>query len=185
MTNNRKLWIVGALAFLAACDPYKEENKGPLEILSAFAVNGDVDGAGALFEATGSTTPFTITEVDTGTTVFFVKTNKLLDGAAIQKDPLSCVPAAAVNLTVNGAPANPDPANPTWFTCYVPATSTPAEGASMVIYQGKDIDITTGYFEAADLAAGDYTIVATITDKQGNAQTVTIIATAVVPPPAA
>lgn len=179
MTNNRKLWIVGALAFLAACDPYTKENKGPLEILSAFAVAGNSeDFATGLFEATGTTTPFTIPEVDTGTTVFFVKTNKLLDGAAIQADPLSCVPAAAVNLTVNGV-TNP----PGWFTCYVPATSTPAEGASMVIYQGKDIDNTTGYFDAADLAHGFFEIVATVTDKQGNQQTVTIDSAVRVPAP--
>ena len=154
MTNIRKLWILAALAVLSACDPYKEENKGPLEILSAFAVAGNSDDlATGLFEASGTTSPFTIPEVDTGTTVFFVKTNKLLDGAAIQADPLSCVPAAAVNLTVNGV-VNP----PGWFTCYVPATSTPAEGASMVIYQGQDITNTTGYFDSADLEHGFFDI---------------------------
>lgn len=181
MMNIRKLWILGALAVLGACDPYDDENKAPLEILSAFAVAGNSDDfATGLFEATGPTSPFTIPDVESGTTVFFVKTNKLLDGAAIQADPTSCVPAAAVNLTVNGATSPPD-----WFTCYVPATSTPSEGASMVIYQGSDIDLTTGYFDAADLVAGSYTIVATITDKQGNAQTVTINATVVDPPPEA
>ncbi len=181
MINIRKLWLLGALAFLgAACDPYDDENKGALQILSAFAVSGDSDGAGGLFEADGTASPFTIPDVESGSTVFFVKTNKLLDGAAIQVDPMSCAPAAAVNLTVNGVVNPPD-----WFTCYVPATSTQSEGASVVIYQGSDIDITTGYFESADMAAGAYTIVATITDKQGNAETVTINATVVDPPPAA
>ncbi len=180
MTNIRKLWILAALAVLSACDPYKEENKGPLEILSAFAVAGNSDDlATGLFEASGTTSPFTIPEVDTGTTVFFVKTNKLLDGAAIQADPLSCVPAAAVNLTVNGV-VNP----PGWFTCYVPATSTPAEGASVVIYQGQDITNTTGYFDSADLAHGFFDITATITDKQGNKQTVVINSAVRTPAPA-
>ncbi len=180
MTNVRKLWILGALSLLAACDPYTKENKGALEVLSAFAVTGtSADNATGVFEATGTTSPFTITGVDAGTTVFFIKTNKLLDGAAIQVDPLSCKPAAAANLTVNGT-VNPDG----WFICYVPSTSTPSEGASVVIYQGTDINVTTGYFDSADLAVGSYTIVATITDKQGNKQTVTIDAT-VVPAPAA
>jgi hypothetical protein len=180
MTNIRKLWMLGALAILGACDPYTKENSGPLQILTAFAVAGNSeDFATGVFESTTPTSPFTIADVESGTTVFFVKTNKLLDGAAIQADPLSCVPAAAVNLTVNGV-ANP----PDWFTCYVPATSTPAEGASVVVYQGKNIDSLTGYFDSADLAVGTYTIVATITDKQGHTQTVTINAT-VVPPPAA
>lgn len=177
MTNFRKLWILGALAVLSACDPYTEENKGPLEILSAFAVAGNSsDNATGVWEATETTSPFTITGAESGTTVFFVKTNKLLDGSAIQADPLSCVPAAAVNLTVNGT-VNPGG----WFTCYVPATSTPAEGASVVIYHGTDINVTTGYFDAADLVAGTYTIVLTITDKQGHTQTVTINATVVNP----
>lgn len=171
MTDIRKLWILGALAILgAACDPYEEENKSPLQILGAFAVAGNsADNATGLFEASGAASPFTISDVDPGTTVFFVKTNKLLDGAAIQADPMSCAPAAAVNLTVNGV-VNP----PGWYTCYVPATSTPAEGASVVIYQGSNIDNTTGYFDAADLSPGFYVINATITDKQGNAQPITI-----------
>ena len=180
MINVRKLWILGALSLLAACDPFTKENKGALEVLSAFAVAGNSeDIATGVFEATGTTSPFTITGVDAGTTVFFIKTNKLLDGAAIQADPLSCKPAAAVNLTVNGT------VNPAgWFTCYVPSTSTPNEGASMVIYQGTDINVTTGYFDSADLKEGTYTIVATLTDKQGNTQTVTINATVVTPPAA-
>ncbi len=179
MTNVRKLWILGALSLLAACDPYTKENTGSLQILSAFAVAGNSsDNATGVWEGTG-TNPYTITGADAGTTVFFIKTNKLLDGAAIQVDPLSCVPATAVNLTVNGT------ANPAgWFTCYVPATSTPSEGASVVIYHGTDINVTTGYFDSASLDAGSYTIVATITDKQGNKQTVTIDATVVTPPAA-
>ena len=36
MTNTRKLWLIGALALLAACDPFESEKKGQLEILSAF-----------------------------------------------------------------------------------------------------------------------------------------------------
>ncbi len=175
MTNVRKLWILGALSLLAACDPYTKENTGPLEILSAFAVNGtSADGAGAVFEATGTSPTFTITGITSGNSFFFVKTNKLLDGAAIQVDPLSCKPAAAVNLTVNGT------VNPAgWFTCYVPSTSTPSEGASVVVYQGTDINTTTGYMDSANLVAGTDVIVLTITDKQGNKQTVTINATAV------
>lgn len=170
MINTRKLWLLGALAFLGACDPYDDENSGDLQVLSAFAVQGDSsDFATGLFEASETASPFTIGEIDSGSTVFFVKANKLLDGAAIQADPLSCVPAAAVNLTVNGVTNPPD-----WFTCYVPATSTPAEGASMVIYHGSDIDITTGYFDAADLEPGFLDIIATLTDKQGNQETVTI-----------
>lgn len=179
MKNFRKLWLLGALAVLAGCDPYTDENKGPLEILSAFAVAGDSDGGSGFWAASGDTSPFTIDEVvDPGPSVFFVKTNKLLEGSAIQSDPQSCVPAAAVNLSVNGAAAPAD-----WFTCYVPSTSTPAEGASFVMYQGADIigtdpdtgaTFTQGYFDGASLAPGFYSLVATITDKQGNTQTVTI-----------
>lgn len=187
MTNTRKLWLIGALAVLAACDPFDDENKGSLEILSAFASTGtSVDGgATAVFEGTATATNTFTIDADAGTTVFFVKTNKLLDGAKIQTSPVSCVPAPEVALTVNGAPANPDPANPSWFTCYYPNTSTTAEGASVVIYHGTDVQALTGFFDSADLAAGTYTIVATITDKQGNAQTVTINATVVDPPPEA
>src|SRR5574338_317423 len=110
-------WSLGVLAVaMTACDPYTSENKGPIEILSAFAVSGNSsDNATALFEATG-TNPYAIAEVDPGGTVFFVKTNKTLDGAAIQVTPQSCVPAAAVNLTVNTV------ANPAgWFACYSPS----------------------------------------------------------------
>jgi hypothetical protein len=107
-----------------------------------------------------------------------VKTNKLLDGASIQSDPMSCVPAAAVNLTVNGT-ANP----PGWFTCYVAATSTPSEGASVVIYTGKDITSTTGYFDSANLTNGFYDISLTLTDKQGNKADVVINAGVRTPAP--
>jgi hypothetical protein len=175
MKNTRKLWLLGALAMLAACDPYTKENTGPLEVLSAFAVAGNSsDFATGLWEATGTTSPFTITGIDSGTTVFMVKTNKLLDGSKIQTTDLSCAPAPEVNLTVNGAT---NPAG--WFTCYYPPTSTPEEGAAVVIYQGVDIDPVTGYMDAASLEPGDYTITATITDKQGNQQTVTINANVV------
>jgi hypothetical protein len=187
MINTRKLWLLGALALLAACDPYKDENKGPLEVLSAFATTWSVDDAAVsgVVEAT-ATAPNTydVGTVDSGSTVFFVKTNKLLEGAKIQASTASCLPAAEVNLTVNGAPANPDPANPTWFTCYYPNTSTSTEGASVVIYQGADVQPLAGYFDSANLADGTYAIAATITDKQGNQQRVTLNAIAATPPPA-
>jgi hypothetical protein len=174
MINTRKLWLLGALALLAACDPYKDENKGPLELLSAFATTWSVDDAAVsgVVEATATATAtnaYTIADVGAGSTVFFVKTNKLLDGAKIQASAASCAPAPEVNLTVNGAPADA-----TWFTCYYPNTSTSAEGASVVIYQGADIRPLAGYFDSAALSPGFYVIQATITDKQGNAQTVTI-----------
>ena len=66
-----------------------------------------------------------------------------------------------------------------WFTCYYPNTSTTAEGASVIIYQGADVQPLTGFFDSADLAVGTYVIAATITDKQGNQQRVTINATVV------
>lgn len=176
MTNTRKLWLIGALALLAACDPFEDENKGPLQILSAFASTGTSDdgGATAVFEGTATAAnTYTIADVGAGTTVFFVKTNKLLDGAKIQASTTSCVPAPEVALTVNGAPATG------WFTCYYPGTSTTAEGASVVIYQGADIQPLTGFFDSAALVEGTYAIAATITDKQGNQQRVTINATVV------
>jgi hypothetical protein len=186
MTNTRKLWLLGALALLAACDPYKDENKGPLEVLSAFASIWSPDDGAVASVVDGTATAantYDLGTVDSGTTVFFVKTNKLLEGAKIQASPTSCAPAPEVNLTVNGAPANPDPAAPTWFTCYYPNTSTTAEGASVVIYQGADVQPLTGYFDSANMVDGTYAIVATITDKQGNQQTVTLNVVATTPPP--
>jgi hypothetical protein len=171
MTNTRKLWLIGALALLAACDVYDNEKKGPLEILSAFASTGTASdgGATAVFDGTATAAnTYTIAGVGAGTTVFFVKTNKLLDGAKIQTSTTSCAPAPEVNLTVNGAAATG------WFTCYYPSTSTATEGASVIIYQGVDILPLKGFFDSAKLSSGFYVIKATITDKQGNAQPVTI-----------
>lgn len=177
--KNINWWSLGVLALATiACDPYTSESKGPLEVLSAFAVAGNSsDNATALFTATGSG-PYAIAEVDPGGTVFFVKTNKTLDGAAIQVTPQSCVPAAAVNLAVNTT------ANPAgWFACYSPSGSTSAEGGSVVIYQGKDITSQSGYFDQANLVNGFYAISATITDKQGHTASVTLDASVRTAPP--
>ncbi len=173
MFDIRKLWILGALAMLGgACDPYDDENKGPLEILQVLAAGDET----VISDSTGN--PYVLAGVPSGGTVFWVKTSKLLDGAAIQVDPMSCVPAAAVNLTVNGE------ANPAgWFTCYYPSGGTTAEGASVVIYQGADTGIDAAYTDDADLPPGEYSITATLTDKQGNAVPVTINAS-VLPAPA-
>jgi hypothetical protein len=140
-------------------------------VLSAFATTwsaADAEVSGVTEGAATAANTYDIGTVDSGSTVFFVKTNKLLDGAKIQASTTSCVPAPEVALTVNGAAVTD------WFTCYYPNTSTSAEGASVVIYQGVDVGPLTGYFDSADLVNGFYTIALTITDKQGNTQDVTI-----------
>ena len=48
MNSIRKLWWVGAVALIAACDPYDDENKGAPSVISAFASNAEEASEGTL-----------------------------------------------------------------------------------------------------------------------------------------
>jgi hypothetical protein len=183
MNSIRKLWWVGAVALIAACDPYDDENTGTPQVLSVFASN-----SGEAFEGTGDlqngftvVTPSTCTPADgadpeetvADASVIYVKFNKLLDGASIQATPASCVPA---NNWLTDATTS-TVADPTvdWFSCYNPSSPTSSEGASVIIYPGADVTggvagegWFTGALPANTSEAIVYTLTGTIADKQGN-----------------
>lgn len=164
MKSIRNLWWVGAVALIAACDPYDDENKSPPSIISTFASNQSDVSEGELvngvwtMRSSSVCAPAHLTDagvVPRGDSVaaktvgdipvIFVKTNKLLDGSSIQTDWDDCTPAQR-----NGAPwitvtrvvgtteetiANADG----WFTCYNPSSPTSSEGASIIIYPGGNV----------------------------------------------
>ncbi|ABS24510.1 hypothetical protein [Anaeromyxobacter sp. Fw109-5] len=205
MNSIRKLWWVGAVAIIAACDPYDDENKGPPSILSAFASNADEAAEGELVDGFWTIRSSSVCEgahlaprgvVPRGASaeastiadipVVYVKTNKLLDGASIQADPLSCDPAVRdgapwLKVTrVVGATETDDSAN--WLSCYNPSSPTSSEGASIIIYRGEDVSggvAGDGWFavsevegDAAEVAT--YRIEGTVFDRQGNALPVNV-----------
>lgn len=189
MKSIRNLCLLGALAAIAACDPYTAENKGQPQILSVFVTN-----ASEAFEATGdAATGFTVSAPSTctpaaGTTAeatvadavaIYVKFNKLLDGASIQSTPASCVPA---NSWLSVAPGTGGDASAAWFSCYNPSSPTATEGSSVVIYPGADVStgvegegwVTTGGLTASSSAAATYVLTGNVKDKQGNSVPVKI-----------
>ncbi len=169
MMNIRKLWILGALAILSACDPYEDENKGDPSVVTVFAVGGSSDdnattvaegvqdASGVWVIRTQSTCTAAVpAEPAVGTCaaedavpesiaadapVVWVKANKLLDGASIEAEPQTCNPTNGW-LSVTSSIGAATPAvddSAAWFTCYNPATSTSAEGGAVVIYNGQDL----------------------------------------------
>lgn len=169
MTNIRKLWLLGALAFLgAACDPYDDEKKGQPTVLSVFAVGGNsddaataisegvVDASGVWTIRTKSTCTGAVAAVPAEGTcegedavpenigadaqVIWVKANKPLDGASIEQVPQTCSPTNGwLTATVSLGGATVVDDSAAWFTCYNPATSTAAEGGAVVLYNGQDL----------------------------------------------
>jgi hypothetical protein len=186
MNSFRKLWWVGAVAIIAACDPYDDENTGAPDVLSVFASNADeaFEGTGDLENGFSVVAPSTCTPVDpedptseeetvADAPVVYVKFNKLLDGASIQETPASCAPKNEW-LTVVTTSTAADPAVE-WFSCYNPSSPTSSEGASVIIYPGADVTggaegegWFTGGLPASKSEAIVYTLTGTVADKQGN-----------------
>jgi hypothetical protein len=187
MNSIRKLWWVGAVAIIAACDPYDDENSGAPQILSVFSSNADeaVEATGdatAGYELTTASvcSPLVPAEdgdpeipqhVDPVHPAIYVKFNKLLDGASIQASTQSCEPANGwLTVTRNGAP------DTGWFSCYNPSSPTTSEGASVIFYRGADVSVGAagdGWFAVATGAGSttefaEYVLTGNILDKQGN-----------------
>jgi hypothetical protein len=186
MNKLKKLWWVGALALVAGCDPYDDEDKGDPQVLSVVATitalaAGEYHADDAIVDENAAD-GWALAAVPAGHTVFQVKVNKPLDGASVQSTPTSCVPASGVNLTVNGA------ADATWFTCYNPGSGTQAESSSVVVYKGSDVVSGvggSGYFNEATITPGTYAIAFTVRDRQGHSLPVSFSATVVAAPVAA
>lgn len=185
MKSIRKLWWLGAVAVIAACDPYDDERGGTPEILSVFGSVGDdfVDAEGDATTGYTITTPSacvpadaeegTEQHVDPLMPVIFVKFNKLLDGASIQATPESCAPANDwLSVARNGAPDTGD-----WFSCYNPSSPTASESASITLYRGEDVStgvagdgwlsVASGAGSATEVST--YVLTGNVQDKQGNA----------------
>lgn len=158
MTHFRNGWWVAALVALSACNPWSDTKGGAPAVLSAFVAGGNGgDGGTNSVEGVVSEdgTTWTIpgtTTCDAGASVanefvVWVKLNKLIDGATIEQDPNTCVPAGVTRDTrtegwfhvtqVSGTTPVGTAAEETehWYSCYYPATSTTNEGASIVFYR--------------------------------------------------
>ena len=192
MKKLNHLWWVGALAIVVACDPYKNPNKGVPVVEMVLASGGTpADVATSVVEATApavadgawtletsstcvaSTTVATVKVTDRVLPtefILFIRANKLLDGASIQANASSCVPAIAafdvVQTATDGSSAN-DTAS--WYACYQPAAALDSEGGSVVLYRSAartataangDVTIDGGWFAMSNEATGakeDYT----------------------------
>jgi hypothetical protein len=168
-------WLsIPALALaLTACDPYEDENRDPPRILHAFTSNavGATEGTEAGGAWTIAGVPGGCAVPDDNQPVVWVTFNKLLNGATIQTDPTSCVPAGNW-LAVTPAAG----AGNAWYTCYSPGSPTESDGGSVVIYQGPAAG-SDGWADAVALPAGTYTFAGTVQDKQGNAAPINVTMT--------
>lgn len=170
---------VAAAAALAACDPYIDEPGGTPRVISAFENTGGAAVEGSAPTASGAVTIDNIPTyciagaVLTGdpraplfeTSLFFVKFNKLLDGYSIQTAADNCAPAA------NWLTATATPAGGAWYSCYNPASPTPEEGASVVIFWSPAAAVSgwdaADVLPASNTAVTTYQLTGSVKDKGG------------------
>jgi hypothetical protein len=183
MKTLKNLWWLGAIAALAACNPYSDENKSPPNILEAFATAGtDVTVADGKLNATSGQWAIESTStcvMDAGgapagayvqpdSFLVWVKTDKLLSGASVQANASSCVPAGdwltVMQTTTAGGPAADVTAG--WYTCYQPGSPSATEGSSIVFYRSEprsgglapgDVTAGSGWFSMANRDPNGFT----------------------------
>lgn len=162
--------LAAAAAVLGACDPYNDEPGGTPAVTFVWA--GGYDAAKEFYGVEDSTAPYALADAAISASsvslAFIVKANVLLNGASIENEPQTCVPAGATGADPDGwltitAPAGL--AGGSWYTCYYPSTPTDTEpgGAIWIFYAAEyDAPLETGF-----LTAGDYTIAGTVKTKSG------------------
>ena len=190
MKTLKNLWWVGAIAALAACNPYSAENTAAPNILASFATGGnagaatDVTVADGTYNAqtkqweieststcylnpAGTTTADPAAYVEPDSFLVWVKTDKLLDGASVQQNASSCVPAGdwlKVEQTTT-ASATPVDVSSGWYTCYMPGSPSANEGSSIVFYRSDprvggtapgDVSADGGWYDMADRDPAPY-----------------------------
>jgi hypothetical protein len=182
LSVSKTILILGAL--VAACDPYDDESNPTPRITEVVSVAGesvDPTDPEAGYEAAHSyavteapadaNTPWEIAG-DSGHSALFVKTNVLLRGTTVQTTDSDCTPAAGW-LQVNGAAA---PAG--WMSCYNPASPTPNERSSIVIYQGATPTggpAGKGWFTQAAVPAAFNHLTGTVTSKGGKPLAINVL----------
>lgn len=190
MKTLKNLWWVGAIAALAACNPYSAENTAAPNVLASFATGGnagaatDVTVADGTYNATtkqweieststcylnpaGTTAADPAAYVEPDSFLVWVKTDKLLDGASVQQNASSCVPAGdwlKVEQTTT-ASATPVDVSSGWYTCYMPGSPSANEGSSIVFYRSDprvggtapgDVSADGGWYDMADRDPAPY-----------------------------
>ena len=143
MKNIKWMSLALVAVFAVACDPYDDAKGGTPQVRSIFASSqGDlveatpaatagawiIEDAGSFCRAaTTGTNP--LPEVVTATQpLIFVALDRQMDPTAVQSSVDDCTPTGG---WLTGTPA---PADMTWYACYSPASPTPAEGASIVLF---------------------------------------------------
>jgi hypothetical protein len=171
--NYRASIVLGALLALGvvACDPdpYDDDTGGTATLLGALLTNGTTP-AEDLVPADG----LTVTgvpldpEEEEPQTVLHVLTTAALDGASIQTTVNDCTPKDGW-LTVTGPAITCETGTPAWYSCYQPASPSPDQGGSVVIFQAcEPIAGGVGWYNVAGLVEGaTYTASGTIRDATG------------------
>jgi hypothetical protein len=176
MRNFHLLTLVAVALLAVACDPYDDVKGGTPNVVGVGAAN-TLDGMDAV-EGTAAAAGWTVagatcggvTDADDNVvnagafdqSYFYITLDRQIDGALVQTSVTDCTPVAGT-LTIDPAPA----AGNSWYTCYSPASPSPDQGGSIVVYQaaagGSD-----GWHDFEYLPAATYTIVGTVAGQSIN-----------------
>lgn len=165
------LLSLAAVALLAvACDPYDDVKGGTPNVVGVGAAN-TIDGMEPV-EGTAAATGWTVAGATCGSvedddhaivnpgaldqSYFYITLDRQIDGALVQSALDNCTPVAGT-LTVTPAPA----AGNAWYTCYSPASPSPDQGGSIVVYQAAEGG-STGWADFEYLPAATYAITGTV-----------------------
>jgi hypothetical protein len=184
--NYRASIVLGALLAvgITGCDPYEDEKGGAPTVLGVTLAEGTHSHPIA---GTAAGAAWTVAGDENEQNVVFIATNKLLDAASIQTAQNDCTPAGNW-LTVTGPALTCAAGTPTWYSCYVPSSPSPAEGASIVLFQAcEPITSDVGWSDVAEplAPASTYRLSGTIKDRSGADLPIDVtVTTAAAAPPA-
>lgn len=180
--NYRAIAVLGALvaAGITGCDPYESSPGGTPTVIGAVLSDG-----GTASEGTAVGTAWTVTGDDAAQNALTIIANKLLDPASIQASVNDCTPAGGW-LTVTGPSITCTTGTPAWYSCYMPSSPTPAEGARIVVFQACEPAVDGGWYDVGELVpASTYHFTGNVKDKDGTAMPIDVtVNTAAEPPPA-
>lgn len=182
MRNFHLLTLVAVALLAVACDPYDDVKGGTPNVIGAGAAN-TFDGLDPV-EAVQAATGWTVAGVGCGGAVdphgpgaaddevlnpglldlsyFYITLDRQIDGALVQTSVTDCTPVAG-SLTISPAPA----AGSSWYTCYSPASPSPDQGGSIVVYQGA-AGGSDGWHDFEYLPPQTYTVVGTVAGQSIN-----------------
>jgi hypothetical protein len=184
--NYRASIVLGALLAvgITGCDPYEDEKGGAPAVLGVTLAEGSHEHPIAGTDAGAGA--WTVAGDENQQNALFITTNKLLDPATIQTSTNDCTPANGW-LQVTGPAITCETGTPAWYSCYVPSSPSPQEGASIVVFQAcEPVTSDVGYYDiGAFVPSSTYTLTGTVKDRSGADLPINItVTTAAEPPPA-